>query len=247
GLVSPAPAGYVGGLRLAGDVSNVSMVLCRSRICGSDPASLLRTRGETTIVPSHGGAAAGDSSKEVAGAFDQGLAGLEHRGRVDRALVLDRRVERIVRANDLDPRRLAVVPLSSIVDAIGANDAVLGSDLRPELGLRTARSADAVHVDGQSVRMQRIELVAESADAERGRPVGREDSNLRQSLFSRLPDRTGQAGGKLGMQATNCHIRALPYHRSTRMSGLDEIGAVMRDVGGLIAGMVGLRARRGMS
>src|SRR5262244_2646989 len=179
GLVPPAPAGDVDGLRLAGGASSVSMVLRGPCIGGADPAGLLRrTRGVTTIVPSHGGAAPGKGGKEVGNALDQGFAGLEHAGRIDRALGRDRRAERIARANDLDPRRLAVVPLCPIVDAIGADDAVLRGNFGPELGFRTAGSPDAVHVHGQAVSMQRIELVAEAADAEGGRPVGREDSSL---------------------------------------------------------------------
>src|SRR5262249_61901621 len=49
GLVPPAPAGDVGGLRLAGDVPNVSMVLRRSRIGGFASPRLFGAAGATTL------------------------------------------------------------------------------------------------------------------------------------------------------------------------------------------------------
>ena len=64
-----------------------------------------------------------------------------------------------------------MIPFGVVARTIGTNDAVLGSDLVPQLCFGGARIPDAAHVDGESVGMQRVELVGEAANSECGRSI----------------------------------------------------------------------------
>src|SRR5262245_53188969 len=151
------------------------MLLC---VGGSDPTATLRRErgGSAFLLGLHW--SAGERSEQTGDALDQSLAGVEHDVRADRALRSDRLAQRIVGADHLDPRRLAMIPLHAIVDSVRTDDAVPSRDLGPELGFRAAGAANSVHVDGEAISVQRVELVRKTADAERGRPIGGKDPRL---------------------------------------------------------------------
>jgi hypothetical protein len=66
-----------------------------------------------------------------------------------------------------------VIPFDWAVRTVGANDAMLGRDLVPEVSFGRIGWSDAVHVNGGPVGMKRIELVDESTHPECRRPIGR--------------------------------------------------------------------------
>ena len=131
----------------------------------------------------------------------------------------------------LDARRLAVVPFRPVARTIGTNDAVPGGDFVPKLRFARAGTSDAAHVDGKPIGVQRVELVGEAANSERGRTIGREDSRGLQSGVARFPDRVCQSNDEFRMQTLGRKIRALPRHGVTRIRGLDHVGARFRNLG----------------
>ena len=64
-----------------------------------------------------------------------------------------------------------MIPFGVVARTIGTNDAVLGSDLVPQLCFGRARIPNAAHVDRESVGVQGVELVGETANAECGRSI----------------------------------------------------------------------------
>src|SRR5262245_34299464 len=107
-------------------------------------------------------------------------ADLEHLIEIDWPITSHGVAQRVVGDDHLKAGRLAVVPLGAIVGSVWADHTVSRSDLVPQQRLRRAGLSDALHVDGQTIRVQRFELVDEAANAECGRPVGRPHAGLRQ-------------------------------------------------------------------
>ena len=123
-----------------------------------------------------------------------------------------------------------MIPFRGTVRAIGTHHAVLGGDCVPQLRLGRAGRADAAHVDGKPIGVQRIELVVEATHAERGRPIGGEDRSRRQPGAARLANRVLQSKRKFGMQAADRDFWTLQRHGVTRARGLDQIGAGLRNL-----------------
>src|SRR5262245_19512254 len=163
-------------LAVAAGHTHLSVLLRPARIGGPHPTGVLGltrvlglARGDAAFLPRWCGRV-GECGEQVRDALDQMLASVEHFALTYRPLRSDRLAERIFSFDHLDTRRLAMIPFGAVVDAVGTNDAVLGGDPVPELRLRAAGRANSVHVHGQAVGMQGIELVAEAADPKRRRP-----------------------------------------------------------------------------
>src|SRR5262249_8378049 len=103
--------------------------------------------------------------------LDHGIAGLEHALKVERARGAHRLAQGALGRDDLDAGRLTMIPFGVVARTIGTNDTVPGSDLVPQLCFGRARIPDATHVDGESVGVQRVELVGETANSECGRSI----------------------------------------------------------------------------
>src|SRR5262249_21702778 len=103
--------------------------------------------------------------------LDDRITGLEHALKVEWTRGVHRLAQGILGRDDLDAGRLAMIPFGVVARTIGTNDAVLGSDLVPQLCFGRARIPDAAHVDRESVGVQGVELVGETANSECGRSI----------------------------------------------------------------------------
>ena len=99
---------------------------------------------------------------------DQHSAGFEHALEVKRALRGHGVTQGIVRENDLETRRLAVIPFCLVMRAIGTYDTMPGRNFIPKLCCGRAGPPNAVHIHGEPIGMQRVELVGEAANSESG-------------------------------------------------------------------------------
>src|SRR5262245_64178240 len=101
-----------------------------------------------------------------------------------------------------------MIPFGVVTMTIGKNDTVLGSDLVPQLCFWVARISDAAHVDRESVGMQRVELVGETANSESGRSISRENSCRRQPGAPRFPNCILQANGEFGINRKSTRLNS---------------------------------------
>jgi hypothetical protein len=83
--------------------------------------------------------------------LDQRIAGLEHGLKIEGPRGAHGIAQRILGQDDPDARRLAMIPFGAGARTIGANDAVLGSDLVPQLCFGRAGASDATHIDGEPI------------------------------------------------------------------------------------------------
>ena len=162
--------------------------------------------------------------------LDHDIAHLEHALEIGRARGRYRLAQRILGPYHLNASRLTMIPFRPVARAIGTHHAVLGGDLVPQLRLGRAGRADAAHVDGKPIGVQRIELVMEATHSERRRPIGGEDRSRRQPGAARLANRVLQSKRKFGMHAADRDFWTLQRHGVTRACGLDQIGAGLHNL-----------------
>src|SRR5262249_243125 len=112
-------------------------------------------------------------------------------------------------------RRLTMIPFRPVARTIRTDDAVPGCDLVPQLRLGRAGRADATHVAGKPVGVERVELVGETADSEGGRPIRREHGREGQPRAACFAYGVFQPNREFGMQTADRQVRALQCHGVT--------------------------------
>src|SRR5262249_45794061 len=152
---------------------------------------------------------------------DQHVAGFEHTLEVKRALRSHSVTQGIVGENDLETRRLAVIPFCLVMRAIGTYDTMPGRNLMPKLCCGRAGSPNAIHIHGEPIGMQRVELVEETADPECGWPIGGKNSNGCQSCLSCFPHCVCKPGHKFRIKTSDRELRPLSCHCVTGASSLN--------------------------
>src|SRR5262249_54549689 len=162
---------------------------------------------------------------------DQDVAGFEHTLEVKRALRSHSVTQGIVGENDLETRRLAVIPFCLVMRAIGTYDTMPGRNLMPKLCCGRAGSPNAIHIHGEPIGMQRVELVEETADPECGWPIGGKNSNGCQSCLSCFPHCVCKPGHKFRIKTSDGELRLLSCHCVTGASSLNKIIASCRNFG----------------
>src|SRR5438552_222032 len=93
-----------------------------------------------------------------------------------------------------------MVPFHGMTCSVGAHDTVNFRDSMPVHGIRRSGPANALHVDGQSIAMQRHKFVVKAPDPEPWRSIGGENSCSWQPASARLPYRIGQPNDEFGVK-----------------------------------------------
>src|SRR5262245_60720853 len=105
--------------------------------------------------------------------------------------------------------------------SVRADDTVLAGNIVPKLSLWRARSTNAIHIDGESIGVKRVEFVDESPNSECGWPIRGENSSRSQSGVSRFPNRICKPDDECGMETADRKFGALPHHGVTRPGSRD--------------------------
>ncbi len=117
-----------------------------------------------------------------------------------------------------------MVPLRAVVGAVGPMHAVRGRDRVPAARCGRTRASDSAHVDGKAVAVERVELVPEAADAERGRAVGGHQAG-RNTLPAGLAHGPSEPHGKHRVNEPDGHGGPLPAHGASWMGGRHQVAA----------------------